>query len=159
MIQSNNKNRKYYWCLTFRRAQEKLPPMQKRLSIRSRDHWASNEPIQGRKSRRIQQLHSDEWSTVDLVQTRRLANNAIHKVQLSSAENALTCECGECDESTAASYVDIDHCYRLGAVSRTAEGFLGPAEGFARKCCFWLFSTRKHNFQKIENLPPTIFVL
>ena len=66
-----------------------------------------------------------------MAQTRRLANDAIPKVQLSSAENALTCECGEFDESTGASYVYNDHCYRLGAVSRTAEGFLGPAEGFA----------------------------
>ena len=51
--------------------------------------------------------------------------------ELSSAENALTCECGEFDESTGASYVDNDLCYPLGAVSRTAEGFLRPAEGFA----------------------------
>ncbi len=66
-----------------------------------------------------------------LAQTRRHANDAIPRVQLSSTENALTCECGEFDESTGASYVENDHCYRLGAVSRTAEGFLGPAEGFA----------------------------
>ncbi len=66
-----------------------------------------------------------------MAQTRRLANDAIPKVQLPCAENALTSECGEFDESTGASYVDNDHCYRLGAVSRTAEGFLGPAEGFA----------------------------
>ncbi len=46
-------------------------------------------------------------------------------------QNALTSECGEFDESTGASYVDNDHCYGLGAISRTAEGFLGPAEGFA----------------------------
>ena len=66
-----------------------------------------------------------------MAQTRRLSNDAIPKVQLPSAENALTSECGEFDESTGASYVDNDHCYRLGAVSRTAEGFLGPAEGLA----------------------------
>ncbi len=66
-----------------------------------------------------------------MAQTRRLANDAIPKVELPSVENALTSECGEFDESTGASHVDNDHCYRLGAVSRTAEGFLGPAEGFA----------------------------
>ena len=65
-----------------------------------------------------------------MVQTRRLANEAIPKVQLSSAENALTCECGEFDESTGASCVENDHCYRLGAVLRAAEGFLRPAESF-----------------------------
>ena len=92
-----------------------------------------------------------------MVQTRRLTNDDIPKVQLSSAENALTCECGEFDESTGASYVENDHCYRLGVVLRTAEGFLRPAEGFVRQSGFWLFSTGKLNFQKIENLPPTIF--
>ncbi len=66
-----------------------------------------------------------------MVQTRRQANDAIPNVQLLSAENALTSECGELDKSTGPSYVDNDHCYRLEAVSRTAEGFLGPAEGFA----------------------------
>ncbi len=68
-----------------------------------------------------------------MAQTRRLSNDAIPKVQIPSAENALTSECGDFDESPGASYVDNDHCYRLGAVSRTAEGFLGPAEGFACK--------------------------
>ncbi len=53
----------------------------------------------------------------------RLANAVIPKVQLLSAENALTSECEEFDESTGPSYVDNDHCYHLGAVSRTAEGF------------------------------------
>ncbi len=66
-----------------------------------------------------------------MAQTRRLPNDGIPTIQVSSAENALTCECGEYDESTGASYVNNDHCYRLGAVSRTAEGFLGPAESFA----------------------------
>ncbi len=66
-----------------------------------------------------------------MAQTRPATNDAIPKVQLPSAENALTSECGEFDESTGASYVDNDHCYRLGAILRTAEGFLGPAEGFA----------------------------
>ncbi len=66
-----------------------------------------------------------------MAQTRRRPNDAIPKVQLSSAENALTCECGEFDESTGAKCVENDHCNRLGAVLRTAEGFSGPAECFA----------------------------
>ncbi len=66
-----------------------------------------------------------------MAQTRRRPNDAIPDVPLSSAENALTCECGEFGESTGASCVENDHCYRLGAVLRTAEGFLRPAEGFA----------------------------
>ncbi len=65
-----------------------------------------------------------------MAQTRRLSNDAMPEVQLSSAENALICECGQFDESTGASCVENDHCYRLGAVLRTAEGFLRPAEGF-----------------------------
>ncbi len=63
-----------------------------------------------------------------MAQTRRLANDAIPNVQLLSAENALTSECVEFDEFAGASFVDNDYCYRLGAVSRTAEGFMGPEE-------------------------------
>ncbi len=62
---------------------------------------------------------------------KQVGKSVSQTVQLSSAENALTCECGEYDESTGASYVDNHHCCRFGAVSRTAEGFLGPAEGLA----------------------------
>ncbi len=71
-----------------------------------------------------------------MAETRRLANEAIPKVQLSSAENALTCECGEFEESTGANYVENDHCYRLGAVSRTAEGFSGTGGRFCMKMLF-----------------------
>ncbi len=71
-----------------------------------------------------------------MAQTRRLANDAIPKVQLSSAENALTCECGEFDESTGASYVENDHGYHLGQVSRTAEGFYGTGGRFCMKMLF-----------------------
>ncbi len=53
----------------------------------------------------------------------RLPNEGIPTIQVFSAENALTCECGDFDESTGASYVENDHCYCLGSVSRTAEGF------------------------------------
>ncbi len=71
-----------------------------------------------------------------MAQTRRLPNEAIPKVQLSSAENALTCECGEFDESTGASSVGNDHSYRLGAVLRTAEGFSETGGRFCMKKLF-----------------------
>ncbi len=71
-----------------------------------------------------------------MAQTRRLSNPAIPKVQQSSAENALTCECGEFDESTGASNVGNDPSYRLGAVSRTAEGSHGTGGRFCLKIVF-----------------------
>ncbi len=44
------------------------------------------------------------------------SNDAVPEVRLSRAENALTCEYGEFDESAGASCVENDHCYGLGVV-------------------------------------------
>ncbi len=71
-----------------------------------------------------------------MAQTRRLPNDAIPKVQLSGTENALSCECGEFDESTGTSYVENDYWYRLGAVLRTAEGFYETGGRFCLKKLF-----------------------
>ncbi len=58
-----------------------------------------------------------------MAQSRRLPNDGIPTIQVFSAGNALTCECGEFDETTSASYVENVQCYRLDVVLRTAEGF------------------------------------
>ena len=68
-----------------------------------------------------------------MAKTKRLANDAIPKVQLLSAENALTFECGEFDESTSASCVENYHCCRLGVVLRMAEGFSETGGRFCMK--------------------------
>ncbi len=68
-------------------------------------------------------------------------------------ENALTCECGEFDESTGANYVDNDHCGISGNGGRFLHendvfGCLAPEntifkklKTFRRK--FWAINTIK----------------
>ncbi len=66
-------------------------------------------------------------------------NDCIPTIQVSCAENALTCECGEFDESTCASDEKNDQCYRLGVVLRTAEGVSVTGERFCMEKLLFAF--------------------